>query len=448
MNPVLNINSNKHSTLVTLFIYLSIFINSYIFFKEPFEFYFGYLIYIILLPGFFGKYGLNRQLFYVFFILLVSGAVNVALNNNTFYLFFKVFTGLTMSYFFYFYVILDYDYNIEQLFKWYLKGCYIAALLGLYQFVCFQIGFEWGYMFGGIFNKWGIATGGMFGIRVNSVFAEPTYLAAVLSSAFFIAIYNLYRRETYGLTRFQSIIIIVVYLLSFSGLGQAGIFVAIILLAVSYGLIRYIILVVPIGAVLFQVFYENVAEFRDRLDGLVSLFSGNKFELGKTHGSSFILYNNSHTAIENFKSHFVFGTGIGSHPVAFSKFSLAKDIKAKGFDSNSADANSMFLRLVSETGLFGVLIILGIIIKFYVRRNENKETYHWLISNALLVMILLNLFRQGHYFLNGFPFFVILYIYNYLSYQSYLNTGKDLYQTTIEVAEDESESKTSPQLQA
>jgi hypothetical protein len=27
-------------------------------------------------------------------------------------------------------------------------------------------------------------------------------------------------------------------------------------------------------------------------------------------------------------------------------------------------------------------------------------------------MILLNLFRQGHYFLNGFPFFVLMYIYN------------------------------------
>ena len=30
--------------LITFFIYLSIFIQSYIFFKEPFEFQFGYLI--------------------------------------------------------------------------------------------------------------------------------------------------------------------------------------------------------------------------------------------------------------------------------------------------------------------------------------------------------------------------------------------------------------------
>jgi hypothetical protein len=35
-------------------------------------------------------------------------------------------------------------------------------------------------------------------------------------------------------------------------------------------------------------------------------------------------------------------------------------------------------------------------------------------------MLLLNLFRQGHYFLNGFPFFVLLYIYNYYSYRKSL----------------------------
>ena len=38
-------------------------------------------------------------------------------------------------------------------------------------------------------------------------------------------------------------------------------------------------------------------------------------------------------------------------------------------------------------------------------------------------MILLNLFRQGHYFLNGFPFFLILYFYNAKSYREQLETG-------------------------
>jgi hypothetical protein len=378
------------------------------------------------------RYGMNRNLFFIFGTLLLTGIVNVLFGNNTTILFFKVFTGLALSYFFYYYVIVAFDYDIEQLFKWYLKGCYFAALLGVYQFVCFQIGFEWGYTFGDIFNKWGMATGGIFGIRINSIFSEPTHLASVLSAAFFVSLYNLYRKETYGLSRFQSMVIIGVYILSFSGLGQSGIFLSLIFLAINFGLVRYIIIAVPAGMILFSVLYNNVTDFKERLDGLVGLFSGEKFELGKTHGSSFILYNNFVVATKNFKENFVFGTGIGSHPVAFDKYSLAKHIKTYGFNLNGADANSMFLRLLSETGLFGVLIFLFIIVKCYVRRDENQDTYHWLISNGILIMILLNMFRQGHYFLNGFPFFVILYYYNSVSYKMYLETGKTLHEHTLE----------------
>jgi hypothetical protein len=38
-------------------------------------------------------------------------------------------------------------------------------------------------------------------------------------------------------------------------------------------------------------------------------------------------------------------------------------------------------------------------------------------------MILLNLFRQGHYFLNGFPFFIMLYCFNSMAYRKYVEEG-------------------------
>lgn len=401
-------------------IYLSVFINSYVFFREPFEFYLGYIVYIFLLPVFVSRYGINRSLFFIFLILFVTGVFNIVMQNNTPSLFFKVYTGLALSYFFYYYVVVEFNYNVEKLFKWYLKGAYFVSLLGLAQFVFFQVGFEWGYRFGYVFNKWGISPGGTFGIRVNSVFAEPTHLAAVLSTAFFVAIYDLFRRKHLYLYRYQSLVIIAVYLLSFSGLAQAGIFLTVIFFAISFGLIRYFVVTIPVAIILFNVLYNNVTEFKERLDSIVSLWSGNKFELGKTHGSSFILYNNFIVATENFKTNFVFGTGIGSHPIAFEKHSIGKEIDTWGFNLNSADANSMFLRLVSETGLFGVLIFLIIIVKCYVVRGENPTSNHWLISNALLIMILLNLFRQGHYFLNGFPFFVIMYYFNKKNYEQHL----------------------------
>lgn len=425
-NPVTNknvINTKEASTLLVVAIYLSVFINSYVFFREPFEFYFGYLIYIVLLPTFMVRYGFNRNLFFILLTLFLSGVINIALGNHTFQLFIKVFTGFTLSYIFYYYVILEFDFDIEKMFKWYLYGAYVASLIGIFQFISFQINFRPGYDFSWILNKWGFVKGGNFGIRVNAIFGEPTYLASTLSAAFFVSLFNLFRRENYGISKLQSTVIVLVYLLSFSGLGQTGIFISLILLAVNFGLVRYIIIAVPAGIFLFNVLYNNVSEFRERYDSTVGLFTGKEqFTLGKTHGSSFILYNNYRVALKNFSSNFLFGTGIGSHPVAFEKYSLARGFKVRGFNSNSADANSMLLRLISETGLFGVCIFLFIIIKCYVSRQEGAEGHEWLISNAILVMILLNLFRQGHYFLNGFPFFVLLYIYNYLSYTGQLPT--------------------------
>jgi hypothetical protein len=417
---------NKTNRWVVLAIYISIFINSFVFFQQPFEFYVGYLIYLVLLPTFFRKHPYNKYLLGVFGILLINGLFNIFLGNNTYGQFFKVFTGLFMSYLFYYYVVQEFKDQLEQLFKWYLYGCYIAAVIGLVQFVSYHIGFKPGYNFRWILNKWGVITGGNFGIRVNSIFGEPTYLGTVLSAAFFVSVYNLTRREPYYLTRLQSAVIVIVYFLSFSGLGQVGIFLTLVFLAINFGLIRYVFIAIPVGIILFNVMYTNVRDFRDRYDGLISLFSGEEFKLGKTHGSSFTLYNNYNVATKNFMNNPLFGTGIGSHVTAYDRYTESRKIKVHGFNLNSADANSMLLRLISETGLFGVLIFLVIIITCYVKRDPDNESYHWMVSNGILIMIMLNLFRQGHYFLNGFPFFVILYVVNSFDYLRHIGRSSDV----------------------
>lgn len=401
-------------------IYLSIFVNSIVFFQQPFEFYLGYLSFILLLPIFVIKYGINKSLFFIFLVLLIIGLISIFSGNNTSAQFIKVFIGLSLSYFFYYYVVVELNYGIEQLFVWYLKGAYIVSFIGFIQFISFQIGFRPGYDYSWLLNKWGFYSGGNFGIRVNSILGEPTYFAALLSTAFFIAVYNIFSKEPFFLTKKQSWIIIISYVLSFSGLGQVGIFLTFMFLILSFGMIRYLFVLIPIMYLAFTILYNNVDEFKWRYDGMVSLFYyGEAFELGKTHGSSYILYNNYTVALKNFAANPLFGGGLGSHVTAFDKYSLAKNFLVAGFDNNSQDASSMFLRLMSETGLFGLGIFFYIIIKGYVKRDENHLTYHWLISNAILIMILLNLFRQGHYFLNGFPFFVILYYYNAVSYRNY-----------------------------
>lgn len=416
------IERNRKNFWIVLGIYFSIFIYTYVLFKSPFECYLGYLVMILLLPGFIFKFGWNRNLIFIFSILLLVGIIQIIAGNNNAQNFLKVFLSLSLTYFFYYYVICELEFDIEQMFKWYLKGCYIAALIGLFQFVSYLVGFEPGYSLFHYANKGGqIVTGGLWGIRVNSIFMEPTHLGSVLSAAFFVAVYNLISREKFYYTALQNWVIIICYLLAFSGMGQIGVFLTIVLLAINFGFVRYVIVAVPLLLLSFNYLYNNIAEFRERFDSTYGLFvEGEQFELGKTHGSSFILYNNYIVATKNFEGNFLFGTGLGSHQTAFEKYSIGKSIGTWGFDLNSADANSMFLRLMSETGLFGMGIFLVIIWKCFVQRNRYKYSFHWLVSNGLLIMILLNLFRQGNYYLYGFPFFFMLFYFNAVSYKEFL----------------------------
>ena len=73
------------------------------------------------------------------------------------------------------------------------------------------------------------------------------------------------------------------------------------------------------------------------------------------------------------------------------------------------------------------------------REPLKQPTFQFVGLRKQTAIFLLNLFRQGHYFLNGFPFFVIMYYYNWASYRNYIETGKTLYEETLESEQESSE---------
>jgi hypothetical protein len=329
---------------------------------------------------------------------------------NTYQLFFKIFIGFFLSVLFYHYVIELFEHDIKKLFYYYMKGSLIVSYIGLFQVLSYFIGFRPGYNFGWLFNKWSVAQGGI-GIRMNSVFSEPSYFAAVIAPAFFVCIYNLSVRNPIFITKRQSIAIVIAYLLTFSSLGIIGIFLAILMLLLNFGFIRYAIIFVPVFYFTFQYAYNKVPDFQARFDGTIDIFSTEDFRNYDIHGSSFVLYNNYHVALENFKRNPIFGTGLGSHPVAFDKYSLTNLQGVLKIEFNKADANSMFLRLMSETGLYGTLFMILLLSRCWVFRQRSPDRELWVMSNGIALIILLFLARQGHYFLNGFPFFLWLFYY-------------------------------------
>jgi hypothetical protein len=76
----------------------------------------------------------------------------------------------------------------------------------------------------------------------------------------------------------------------------------------------------------------------------------------------------------------------------------------------------MLLRLMSETGIYGMGVMILLLIRCWISKPNAIDNETWVMSNGLTIIILVYLIRQGHYFLNGFPLF--LWLYYYLSVQN------------------------------
>lgn len=415
---ILSDEAMRQERMVGFLIYLSIFLgSSIVFFKQPFEGYFHYIIYLLLLPSFISRFGLPRAPFQLLMIPLIVGVFQVWLENNEAFLFIKIWGGVLLSVTFYYYVVQYYEMDVERMFKLYLTWTYWTAVIAIVQYVSFKLNFRPGYDYGVLLNKGGSVIGDGI-IRVNSIYLEPSQLGIMLGPAAFVAAMNIFRRRNYHYKKYMNYVILLALYLSRSSTGYLGLFLVLLIVGINYGYVLYLALFIVVSFFAAWGLYNTVGEFRDRVDSSIGLWVEGDLSLKNINSSSFVLYNNSHIAWENLKEHPLLGTGLGSHQVAYKKYTYTKEgkIRLQGFEFNTADANSMFLRLMSETGLVGTIFIMLLVFRGFVGYAGNDEDSYWIISGALLVIILLYLLRQGNYFLNGFPFFMWLYYYNKQNY--------------------------------
>tara|TARA_B100000963_G_C22595979_1_gene657862 strand:- start:610 stop:1707 length:1098 start_codon:yes stop_codon:yes gene_type:complete len=360
---------------------------------------------------------------YVFSIPLIVGLIHIILNNNNIFTFIKIIGGLSVTILFFYYIIRELEFSVSLIFSWYIQFCFILSLIGLIQVLSYNLGFKIGYDYRWILNKWGVIEGGLAGIRVNSILSEPTYLATVISPAMYVALRNIITNENLFINRFKSIIIIIISILTTSTIGYLGLILSLLLCTETVRL-RYIVFGVLISVFAFSLAYNYVDDFSQRVNAAKGLWIDSDFKISNTNNSSFVLYNNLHIAQENLKNYPFFGTGLGSHEIAFKKFSLTKSLIQYDFEFNIKDGNSLFVRLCSETGLVGLIFILVLLIKgfiYKVDKSNFKMVEHKVISQSIFVLILLVLIRQGNYMLNGLPLLFLLYYFNSIHYKEKLN---------------------------
>ena len=409
------VNQPERKSRITVLIKLALFFNlfySVYIFRGAIDIYLGYFFILALLPFFVYKFGIPTKVAIVFVVLFLVGSFYSFIDLNVFGVFFKVFMGVLTSYLFFYYLVNSFDYSSLDYFKFYLEFGFYSVLFGFFQLVAYLLGFENGKGLPWLFGLINSPTGGSFGIRINSFLGEPTHFMIFLSGVYFVAIHDLlFWQKPYFFGKTAALIVLISLYSSFSGMLLISTLLAFVAIGLYYGISRLILIIIPISFFSLTQLINSSKEFEGRFSGTQNIFFDapqSEIDVFSYHGSSIVLYNNFHIAVENFKRNPIFGTGLGSHSVAFDKYSLTKNAEVEGFDLNKKDANSMFNRLLSETGLFGLLLVSFIIIRFFPSYKWNKQT--WLISTSCLLIILLNLSRQGHYFLNGFPFYFWLYI--------------------------------------
>ena len=138
--------------------------------------------------------------------------------------------------------------------------CFRSCQLISYQ-LNFKIGYDYSYSLG--FNKWGLVTnGGLFGIKINSLLAEPAQLAIVTIPAFFVAINNVIFKERYFIkNKLLNYLIIFIYISITSATGYIGVLICLLILAIKKKFYN-IIFGIASSFVIVILLYQNVNEFK------------------------------------------------------------------------------------------------------------------------------------------------------------------------------------------
>lgn len=332
--------------------------------------------------------------------------------------FVKVFGSLIIPYVYYWYLWQYLGEDVIRAFRIYLKGALIVSAIGILLFIDSLVSLGIYEFLNAIINIAKVPAS--FGIRIASTLGEPTYFANTVAPAGFFAMMHLFSRNNelnsvfnqcgLSLSRWQSILILAALILTYSAMAYTGILIAVVLHLLIKRRIRALLITPAIVFGLYSL-ATSIPEINERIEGLQNI---EEISEGEVHGSSAVLYNHAIITWENFRRNPVFGTGLGSHVAATEKYSILGGTGLYAYEmQNAPDASSMFLRIASELGLFGIALVIFFLIMHYftVHTSDFEGLVLKMISAAFLVTILLQLFRQGNFILNGFPFFVYGYYF-------------------------------------
>ena len=415
----------KYKTFLNWSMVASVFMDDFIIlrYQIPFDFYVYYIFFILSIVHFYQtktRGNILPKWFSYSIASLIFTTVIICSIDNTFALgvlkqvFGVIFTSIA------YYSFLAYNnFEIKKIFRMYIFIAFFVAAEGLLEELLNLSGIH-------INEKMRVTTSGFY--RIFGIMGEPYFLAVALLPAMFFVFYKtvIFERVNSKINNYILLSFIAgCFIFTFSSagiLGLGGLFFFYLIDKQYLSFRSWKIILLPIFILLFGLLFNNVQsewkEFNIKFTQTITAFSNNstkKEDIEMLNTSSFALYSNFIIAKASFNEYPLTGTGLGTHESNYKKYFskyFDKDFIVRYGVFNTADANSLFVRLMSETGLLGLGMFFTFLFKNALWRkgyNDPELRDYTLINQGIFIWFLVRLIRTGNYFGNGFFLFFFIY---------------------------------------
>ena len=391
---------NKGKLLSYLFVF-TIFTKGLIVYPDVFNFGIEPYAYIVI-PVFFLFLRLTYfELVNISFLAVAIFALNVIVMlsmNYSCLLFLKQFIPIFIFYTATYAFLKKVD--IVKIFEIYVKVSVFVCCLGLLQFALYACGF---FVYVDVPG------------RINSIMPEPSHLAIAIFPAMS------YFWMTRGVRDWRTLTVLAVLVgtLSVTAYIMLGVFV--VLLYFKFNRLNsYVCLAVVFAFAMAAYFASDTVAYR--VDDVVAYLTSGSLE--QTNLTTFSVFSNLKVAWFSLIRDPFFGAGLGNHESAYlTYFSDVAEFTAREsrFGFNMKGGHSLFIRLLSETGLVGFGLVIFCLFRF---RVKDRDSVFYAISFSCLMYFVGRVFKLSGYFDYGIYFFAMAYLWSYCSYRSHAAEGR------------------------
>jgi hypothetical protein len=259
----------------------------------------------------------------------------------------------------------------------------------------------------------------IFGILPRSIglSTEPAHFAMLTLPGVYIALFTFFNQKDnpfFLKNKSKAFIIIVGYILSFSLVAFLGLSLCLVSLFTTRHKISHfkkIVAIVFITSLSIVISFTPIGSKAMNFVKLNNDISGHQYT--SEDFSAFALLSNIMVAKEALKDSHYLGTGLNTHKENYDK-TIYKEFNVSQvlMELNKEDAGSLFIRVLSEFGIPGILGLL-----FFLFHFKNKSFLEpsnlQLINSMSLIVLITYCARTGSYLSVNFLLFAALYYYSY-----------------------------------